>query len=349
MDNDFEVMIVGGGAAGLSAAVMLGRSCRSVLVIDAGRPRNAPATGVHGFLTRDGMPPGQLVRAGRVEVESYGGQVRTGTVTGARRTDSGFEVSIDDGTTVTGRRILVSSGVTDELPPVAGLAARWGRDVVHCPYCHGWEVRDRRIGVLASGPMAVHQALLFHQLSGDVALFTNTERLPAEQLEQVSAVGIELVEGLVERVQVTDDRISGLCLIDGRVVRVGAVAVSTTPIARSAVLDDLGVVAQPHPMGAAFGQVYPSSGAAGATSRPGVFVAGNVSNTFGQVITAAGEGAMAGAAINADLIAEDTAAAVERRQATGSVPFVGWAISRWRRPSSNAAGWRRSPRLRCTS
>ena len=313
MENNFDVVIVGGGAAGLSAGLTLARSRRSVLVVDAGSPRNAPAVGVHGFLTRDGIPPAELVKAGRAEVVSYGGEVRPGTVTGAKRTDGGFELTTDDGVVLTARRVLVSSGVVDELPAVAGLAARWGRDVVHCPYCHGWEVKDRRVGVLASNPMAVHQALMFHQLSGDVTLFANTETLTDEQHEQLAALNIELVEGLVERVQVTDDRISGLKLFDGRVVPVGAIAVSSTVRARSTVLYELGLAAEPHPMGAEYGDVYPSTGPGGATGQPGVFVAGNVTNPFGQVVTAAGDGVMAGAMINLDLITEDTAAAVQRR------------------------------------
>src|SRR5690606_29520712 len=134
-----------GGAAGLSGAVTLGRARRSVVVVDAGSPRNAPATGVHGFLTRDGIGPRELVEIGRAEVERYGGTVLPATAVAARRTDDGFEVTLDDGRTIVARRLLVTTGLTDELPDVPGVAQRWGRDVVHCPYCHGWEVRDQPV------------------------------------------------------------------------------------------------------------------------------------------------------------------------------------------------------------
>ena len=165
LSSSYDVVVVGGGAAGLNGALMLARSRRSVVVIDAGQPRNAPADGVHGLLARDGMPPAELLERGRAEVRSYGGAVVAGTVTTIDRLPTGFTVGLADGRTVSARRLLVTTGVVDELPEIPGLRERWGRDVIHCPYCHGWEVRDRAIGVLASSPMVAHQALLFRQLS----------------------------------------------------------------------------------------------------------------------------------------------------------------------------------------
>ena len=161
----YDVVVIGGGAAGLNGALMLARSRRSVLVVDAGAPRNAPASGVHGLLGREGTPPGELLATGRAEVRGYGGRVETGEVTGGAADGGGFAVTLADGRRVRARRLLVTTGLTDELPDVPGLRERWGREVLHCPYCHGWEVRDQAIGVLASGPMSVHQALLFRQLS----------------------------------------------------------------------------------------------------------------------------------------------------------------------------------------
>ena len=173
--QQYDVVIIGGGAAGLSGAVALARSRRSVLVVDAGRPRNAPADGVHNYLGREGTPPGELLAIGRAEVAGYGGEVVPGVVTGARREDDGdFRVTLDDGREVSARRLLVATGLVDELPDLPGVAERWGRDVLHCPYCHGWEVRDQAIGILATGPTAVHQALLFRQLSDDVTFFRHT-------------------------------------------------------------------------------------------------------------------------------------------------------------------------------
>jgi hypothetical protein len=137
---------------------MLARARRSVLVVDAGAPRNAPATGVHGLLGHDGIRPAELLERGRAEVRGYGGQVVAGEVTTAARDAEGLTVTLADGRSVRGRRLLVTTGLADELPDIPGLRARWGRDVLHCPYCHGWEVRDQAIGVLATGPRAVHQA-----------------------------------------------------------------------------------------------------------------------------------------------------------------------------------------------
>ncbi|MEP7026675.1 MAG: NAD(P)/FAD-dependent oxidoreductase, partial [Actinomycetota bacterium] len=175
----YDVVIAGGGAAGLSGALALARARRSVLVIDAGTPRNAPAAAVHGFLSRDGMSPAELLEAGRAEVRGYGGQIVPGEVVAADRGGTGFTVTTDGGRAVGARRLLVSTGLADELPDVPGLAERWGRDVLHCPYCHGWEVRDQAVGVLASSPLAVHQALLFRQWTADLTLFLHTMPAPS--------------------------------------------------------------------------------------------------------------------------------------------------------------------------
>jgi thioredoxin reductase/SAM-dependent methyltransferase len=301
----FDVAVLGGGAAGLSAAMILGRSRRSVVVVDAGPPRNAPAAGVHGFLSRDGINPLELVKIGRTEVEHYGGAVRRATAVAARRTDDGFEVELDDGPPIEARRLLVTTGLVDELPDVTGLRERWGRDVLHCPYCHGWEVRDQPIGVLATNTdWAVHQALLFRQLSPDVMFFQHTApELTAEQSAQLDAWGIGVVTGPVASLEVTDDRLTGVRLADGNVVARSAVAVAPRLVANSGVLAGLGLEPTPHPMGIG---AYIEADPKGLTAVPGVWVAGNVTDLMAQVVSAAAAGVEAGAAINADLVAEDT-------------------------------------------
>lgn len=207
MDETYDVVVVGGGAAGLSGALALSRARRSVLVIDSGEPRNAPAGHVHNYLGREGTPPGELFAVGRTEAAGYGGQFRTGRVEAATRADDGFRLSLDDGTSVRARRLLVATGLTDELPDVPGLAQRWGRDVLHCPYCHGWEVRDRRIGVLATGPMAVHQAEMWRQWSSDVLLLLHDAPAPDEETaERLAARSIAVVPGPVAAVEVTGTR-----------------------------------------------------------------------------------------------------------------------------------------------
>ncbi|WP_034216245.1 NAD(P)/FAD-dependent oxidoreductase [Actinoplanes subtropicus] len=306
MNDAYEVIVIGGGAAGLSGALMLARSRRSVLVVDAGRPRNAPADGVHGLLGREGVNPLELVARGREEVRGYGGEVVDGEVVSAARDGDGFVVELAGGRRVRGKRLLVTAGLVDELPDVPGLRERWGHDVVHCPYCHGWEIRDRAIGVLATGPMSVHQALLFRQLSEDVQFFPDRQPEPAgEQAEQLAARGITVVPGEVDRLEP-----EGVRLKSGRLFPRQAIAVATRMVARAGFLAGLGLKPVEHPSG--MGEHLPAD-PTGRTEVPGVWAAGNVTDLSAQVSSAAAQGALAGAQINFDLVAEETAAAVARR------------------------------------
>src|SRR5688500_4772703 len=143
MNPTHDVVIIGGGAAGLSAAVALARSLRSVVVIDAGEPRNAPADGAHNLLGQEGIPPLELLEKGRREAEGYGAECRRDRAVGARRSPIGFEVDLAGGETVQARRMLLATGLVDVLPEVPGVSEFWGKSVLHCPYCHGWEVRGR--------------------------------------------------------------------------------------------------------------------------------------------------------------------------------------------------------------
>ncbi|MET8308468.1 bifunctional NAD(P)/FAD-dependent oxidoreductase/class I SAM-dependent methyltransferase [Micromonospora sp. NPDC005173] len=311
MDEMYDVVVVGGGAAGLSGALALSRARRSVLVIDSGEPRNAPAGHVHNYLAREGTPPAELVAAGRAEVAGYGGQFLAGRVETAVRDDGGFRLSLDDGQAMRARRLLVATGLTDELPDVPGLAQRWGRDVLHCPYCHGWEVQDRRIGVLATGPMAVHQAEMWRQWSSDVLLLLHDTPAPDEETaERLAARGIAVVPGPVAALEVTGDALTGVRLASGRVLPLDALVVSTRTAPRAGLLVGLGLAPEEVTMGGyVIGSQIPAD-ATGATTVPGVWVAGNVADVRGQVIAAAAAGLGAGAAINADLIAEETRDAV---------------------------------------
>jgi thioredoxin reductase len=300
--DEYDVVVVGGGAAGLSGAIALLRSRRRVLVVDAGRPRNAPADGVHNLLTRDGLPPLELVALGRGEVRRYGGEVREGRAVAAERLGDGFVVRLDTGERLATRRLLVTSGLVDVLPEVDGLRERWGHQVLHCPYCHGWEVRDQRIGVLATGPSAVHQALLFSQLSDDVVLLAHTAPPAPEDRARLAAAGVRVQEGDVVALEGPAHGLEGARLADGTSVPLDAVVVAPRMLARSAVLDSLGLAPEAHPSG--LGEQYPS-GPAGRTDVPGVWVAGNVADLGAQVVGAAAAGTMAGAAINMELIEAD--------------------------------------------
>ena len=304
----YDVVVVGGGAAGLSGALTLARARRRLAVIDAGSPRNAPAAGVHNFLSRDGANPLALLGQGRAEVRGYGGHVISGQVTDLGHDDDGFAVTLAGGRATRARRLLVTTGLVDELPSVPGLRARWGRDVVHCPYCHGWEIRDQAIGVLGTGPMSAHQALLFRQWSPAITYFPHTTGGPsAEQAEQLAARGITVVPGEVAAVEITDDRLTGVRLRDGSVAAVQALAVATRMVARGDLLAGLGLKPAEHPSG--MGE-YIAADPTGRTEVPGVWVAGNVTDISAAVPGAVGSGALAGAHLNADLVAEETAQAV---------------------------------------
>ncbi|MFJ7489901.1 NAD(P)/FAD-dependent oxidoreductase [Streptomyces sp. NPDC097727] len=319
VDQRYDVVVIGGGAAGLSGAVSLARARRSVLVVDAGRPRNAPASHVHSYLGREGTPPSELLAAGRDEVTGYGGVVVEGTVVAAERLPGGegFRVEREDGAAVVARRLLVTTGLVDELPPVPGVAERWGREVLHCPYCHGWEVGTRPIGILATSPLAVHQALLWRQWSADITFFVHIGPEPTEEeYEQLAARGIAVIDGEVAGLEVTDDRLTGVRLVGGRVVPREAVVVQPRFTARAGVLASLGLAAAEQEMGGQVIGTYIAADPTGATEVPGVWVGGNVADPKGQVIGAAEAGVRAAAAINADLIAEETRRAVAARRRT---------------------------------
>ncbi|TCP49961.1 thioredoxin reductase [Tamaricihabitans halophyticus] len=308
LDNRYDVVVIGGGAAGLNGALMLARARRSVLVLDSGTPRNAPADGVHGLLGVEGTPPRVLLERGQSEVRQYGGRVVNTVVDAVRRgADGVFEVPLADGRVVGARRLLVTSGVIDELPDIPGLRERWGRDVVHCPYCHGWEVRDLAIGVLANGPLAVHQALLFRQWSQNIVFFARGAVLTDEQAEQFAARGIDVVSDEVAAVEVIDDRLAGVRLADGTVVERAVLAVGSRTVARADFLTGLGLRAEEHPSGVGD---YIRTDEAGRTDVPGVWAAGNLTNPVAQVGAAAVAGAVAAAQINLDLLHEDTQIAV---------------------------------------
>ncbi len=301
--NEYDVIVIGGSAAGLSAALVLSRARRRVAVVDGGEPRNSPAAHMQGFLSRDGMPPSDLVAAGRAEVQLYGGHLVDDVVTEVHRPEgSGFVVRLASGTTLTARRVLFATGLRDEIPDVPGARDRWGRDLLHCPYCHGYEVQDLPLGVLGRGPETVQHALLVRQWSPDVALFTHGGDLTPAEREQLEARGIVVIDAPVTRLVVDGDTLAGVELQDGRIVARSAVFVRPRFVPNNDLLTDLGCDTDTNG--------WPVIDGTGATSVPGVWVAGNAANPRGQVITAAGEGSAAAIAINNDLVDEDVHQAV---------------------------------------
>ncbi|MBB3050392.1 thioredoxin reductase [Prauserella isguenensis] len=304
----YDVVVVGGGAAGLNAALMLARARRSVLVLDAGEPRNAPADAVHGLLGREGTPPAELLARGREEVREYGGEVVTARVDDVSRAGAGgFTVTTAEGRVVEARRVLVTTGLVDELPDVPGVREQWGHGVVHCPYCHGWEVRDRAIGVLAGGPMSVHQALLFRQWSDDVVFFARGTTLSDDDRERLLARGIRIVEGEVAAVDVDGARITGVRSADGSTTTRDVVVAGPRMTVRAGFLAGVGLYPGEHPSGA--GDHLAVDGR-GETDVAGVWAAGNVTDPSAQVGGAAAAGAFTAAQLNGDLVQEETRLAV---------------------------------------
>ncbi|MEW2131503.1 NAD(P)/FAD-dependent oxidoreductase [Streptomyces sp. NPDC005435] len=306
--DGYDVVVVGGGAAGLSAALVLGRARRRTLVVDAGQPRNAPSAHLHGYLSRDGMAPADFLAAGREEIARYGVELERDRAVSASptpdgRAPGGFTVTLASGRTVRARHLVVATGLRDDLPPVPGVAARFGRDVIHCPYCHGWESRDLPTGVLATSPLGAHQALMVTQWSDDVRLFLHEvpeSDLAAEDRRRLAAAGVEVVPGEVAGLVVTDDRLTGVRLGDGTVHDRAVLYVAPRAVPRDELLTALGAEMRETPFGR-----YPVIDERGLTSVPGLWAAGNASGFAEQVVNAASRGYRAGAALNGELLFAD--------------------------------------------
>lgn len=299
----YDVAVIGGGAAGLSAALVLSRARRSVLVVDTGQPRNAPATHMHGYLSRDGLPPSDLLLRGREEVTSYGGNIFEGRVADlVPNGRTGFWALLEGGHRIAARRVIVTTGLRDEIPDIPGLRERWARDVLHCPYCHGYEVSDRQLGVIGGSPAAVRYAQIVRQWTHDLVYFTPPDVLTQAERAGLDARAIGVVEGDIERLVIEDDRLRGVQMADGCVVPRDALFVPPRFLPNNDLLAGLGCALDD--------AGWVTADATGRTSIPGVWVAGNVVDPRAQVITAAGAGSAAAIAVNADIVEEDVDIAV---------------------------------------
>ena len=289
----FDVIVVGGGPAGLSAALMLGRCRRRVLVCDAGQPRNRHAQALHGYLTRDGVPPLAFNALGREELIPYGIEFRTVGVTDARLCDGGFLVSLADGAEEASRFLLLATGVADELPPVAEIGACYGRSVFHCPYCDGWEWRDRRLAVVGTGTAGVGLALSLKNWSSRVLFCSNGSRIDRRHSARLRRNGIEIRHERIERLDHDQGLLSSITFDQGGPAPCDALFFTTGQHPQC----DLAVR-----LGCAFnsrGTV--TTGTLSNTNVPGVFVAGDASRDSQFVVVAAAEGVKAAVAINQQL------------------------------------------------
>lgn len=312
-----DVVVVGGGAAGLSAALTLARARRRVTVVDAGEPRNAPAEGVHGLLGLEGVSPSEFLARGRDEVVGYDGEVVSGEVVDTRTAGHGFDVVLRDGSVLPTRTLLIAIGVTDELPDIPGVRQQWGRGVLHCPYCHGWEVRDQRIGILGTHPMSAHQAMLFHQWSRSITFFSGGRPIEEQDRITLAALDIPIDERRISGVEADGGRVVGVKVDDDEVIGLDAVAVATRITVEAEPYAAIGLEAADHPVGT----VIPTD-ELGATPVPGVWAAGNCADLMAQVGGAAAQGVRVAQHINGALVLADLTRAIEARRAPGSGAVV---------------------------
>lgn len=301
-----DVIIVGGSFAGIAAALQLARARRRVLVLDSGTPRNRCAPHAHGVLGHDGRPPAELLADARTQLLHYP-TVRLLHTTAEQVTqdaDGVFQVTPRDGELLAARRLILASGVRDTLPPITGLAERWGVSVVHCPYCYGYEVAGGRLGVLARNELAGHQAWMIRDWSETVALFTNScVVLSDAQRAALTERGVTIIDGDVASVTGPGTQIEHVTLTDGRVIPLDALFVAPQTHLASPLAEQLGCAL-------AVGAIGPfiQTDEQQATTVPGVFAAGDAARTLHTITGAMADGALAGVFAHQSLLGSFDAA-----------------------------------------
>ncbi|MGO2152177.1 MAG: FAD-dependent oxidoreductase [Microbacterium gubbeenense] len=317
----WDVIIVGGGAAGLSAALMLGRSRRRTLVIDTGSPRNRFAAHMHGVLGNEGSSPADLIERGRTEAAGYGVEFLADAVERVDETGDGVRVTLRDGDPLDARALIVASGLVDDLPDVPGLAERWGKSVLHCPYCHGWEVRGQRLAILATSPLGLHHAQLVRQWTDDLTVFTaDIGPMDDETIHRLRSRGIRLIASPVTEVLGDGDQVTGVRTADGHVTELDAIFTAATLRPRDEFLQHLDLKRTENPMGN-----FLATDEMGQTSSSRIWAVGNVTNAGANVPMSIGAGASAGAVVNMALVTEDFDRAVaEAESAPDMAPADYW-------------------------
>lgn len=292
VNTTYDVVVVGGGAAGLSAALILGRSRRRTLVLDGQTPRNAPAAHAQGVFTRDGTSPLELLRLAREQLEPYGVEVVNQTAIQARKEGTGFLLTLNDQTTVKAHKILLATGVKDLLPAVPGFRELWGKALHHCPYCHGWEVRDQALAVYGKGAEGYFKAKLLHNWSQNLILCTDGPAgLDPQQRDHLQHLQIEVIEKPISHLVDAGGHLQGIQFTDESFLHREAIFVSpgqeqhsTLPSQLGCQMDDSGI------------RVWVD--AQGQTSVPGVYAAGDMMTQSQQVMVAAASGVQAAAMLN---------------------------------------------------
>lgn len=305
IERHCDVAIIGGSAAGLAAALQLGRLRRSVIVIDSGEPRNEPAEHLRSFLGYEGKAPGDLLAVGRDEVRSYGGEILTGHVETVTKGDDGkFVVHLSGGNSVVARRVIAATGLADHLPDIPGMREQWGRGVIHCPFCHGYEARDQDIVVLITSPMVLNAASLFTALTNKLTLVLHAEVSADEPgLDRLRAAGVSVIDAKMTSVNSdVSDAVTSFDLDNGQQLPAQTVVIGPTVSANVAPFVDLGLEASEHPCG--LGTFIPVE-MTGETPIPGLFAAGSLTNPGFQVMPSAAHGSQVGAYVSFTLVDED--------------------------------------------
>ncbi|MBO0908476.1 NAD(P)/FAD-dependent oxidoreductase [Arthrobacter sunyaminii] len=296
----YDVVIIGGGIAGLTAATVLGRACRRVAVVDAGQPRNGPADQVHGFPSRDGISPAELVRLCRSDLEQYDVELVSGQVI---RVNEDRQAELADGRVLQGRHLLLATGLRDTLPDIAGARERWGRDLLHCPYCHGWEMRNQALAILGTGQSSVQQSILVRSFSAEVTLIVQDGlELSGDDVRSLEAMGVDIVEGAAQRLLIREDALDAVVLADGRTVPCRALFCEPVATVDPALADIPGCTLD------ADGCLETDDN--GRTGADRIWAVGNVTDPSGQVVPVAGDAYRLAVALNAQLLEEDTEAAL---------------------------------------
>lgn len=304
----WDAIVIGGGTARLSAALMLGRSRRRVLVVDAGEPRNRFASHMHGILGNDGTDPTELLRRGREELAQYEVTIRPGTVTGIYDDEVNLHLDFADETSASTRALVLATGMTDGLPDIPGIRDFWGMSVLHCPYCHGWEVRGQKLAILGTSEMSLHQAQLVRQWSDQVVFFTaGVDGLTPEVAERLRSRGVELVDTPVAEVLSAGGKLSGVRLTDGQTIELDAIFVASEARPHDDLLAHFELERTTNPMGS-----FLATDMTGKTSHPRIWAAGNVSNPGATVPVSMSAGSMAGGMVNMALVTEEFDHAVNR-------------------------------------
>ncbi|UUO06358.1 NAD(P)/FAD-dependent oxidoreductase [Blastopirellula sp. J2-11] len=301
--KSYDAVVIGGGPAGLSAALVLGRACREVLLVDAGAGRNAPATAIHGFLGHDGTSPSELRRIGRAQLQPYDVDVQDATVTSVKKLDAGFEIAIDQAI-VQCRTLILATGIADKLPEIPGAKVWWGRGVLLCPYCHGWEIRNQPWAFMAPTKQLIDRATMLLGWTKDLTYLCGDVQLPPDQRRWLTEHAIAIREEPIVAFEGVEERFTGVTFAQGERLDCAAVFVASRFSQQSPLAVQLGceVEAEGHIAGMIKTELN------GVTSVAGLFIAGDAASAGAtSVASAASEGMMAAVSANMTMLKAEAA------------------------------------------